>query len=428
MGTAVLQTPTAKTGCFRVLHVFDHSWPVLSGYTIRSRNLVRAQHLLGYEPMAVTSPLHQLDSDNGFDAMVDGSHYRRTRLEAGLSRRAIAGRWPFLREAAVVRLLRRRILQLLEEGQFDVIHAHSPALCGLAASQAAAFKGIPCVYEIRAFWEEGPAAAGSDLWKSFRRRLTRDLEIHVARKVDAVVGIAGHILQDLEHRGVASGKLFHVPNGVDAERFAPRERDSDLARQLGLDGRMVFGFIGSLYEYEGVSWLVNALSELKRSGLACRLLVVGDGEDLPSIREVARQSALEDTVLPLGRVPHDQVERYYSLMDVMVYPRRKSRLTETVTPLKPLEAMALGKPILASNVGGIRELIEHEKTGLLFRADDVDDFCRQARRLMSDAGLRSELSAQARETALAEKDWKVLVRRYEDVYRFAISSHSHGNS
>lgn len=428
MGTAVLQTTTAKTGCYRVLHVFDHSWPVLSGYSVRSRNLVRAQHLLGYEPVAVTGPLHQLDSADGLDAMVDGSPYRRTQLTAGLSRRAIAGRWPFLREAAVVRLLRRRILQLLHEEEFDLIHAHSPALCGLAACQAAALKGVPSVYEIRAFWEEGPGAAGDNLWKSLRRRLTRNLEIHVARKADAVVGIAAHILQDLQQRGVASGKLFHVPNGVDADRFAPRERDSELARQLGLDGRLVLGFIGSLYQYEGVSWLVNALSELKRTGLACRLLVIGDGEDLPSIREVARQSGLDDAVLPLGRVPHDQVERYYSLMDVMVYPRRKSRLTDTVTPLKPLEAMALGKPILASDVGGIRELIEHDKTGLLFRADDVEDFCRQARRLMSSPELRAKLAAQARHTALAEKDWRVLVRRYEEVYRFAISSHSHGNS
>lgn len=423
MGTAAVQTPTAATGCYRVLHVFDHSWPVLSGYSVRSRNLVRAQHLLGYSPTALTGPLHQLDSADGADAVVDGLHYRRTQLYAGMSRRAIAGRWPFLREAAVIKLLRRRILQLLEEGEFDVIHAHSPALCGLAASQAAAWKNIPWVYEIRAFWEEGPGAAGGNLWKAFRRRLTSDLELRVARKSDAVVGIASHILQDLQRRGVPADKLFHVPNGVDADRFVPRERDLELARQLGLNQRLVFGFIGSLYEYEGVSWLVNALSQLIRSGVACHLLVVGDGEDLPNIREVARQCGIEDLVSAVGRVPHDQVDRYYSQMDVMVYPRRRSRLTDTVTPLKPLEAMALGKPILASDVGGIRELIEHEKTGLLFRADDVDDFARQARRLINDSRLRQSLAASARQTAIEEKDWKVVVRRYEDVYRFAIAQH-----
>ncbi len=423
MEMAAVRPPVSETGCYRVLHVFDHSWPVLSGYSVRSRNLVRAQRCVGFEPVALTGPLHQLDSDDGPDAVVDGSQYLRTQLDQGISRRAIAGRWPFLRESATVRLLRRRIVQLLDEQEFDIIHAHSPALCGLAAVQAAKTKGIPCVYEIRAFWEEGPGAAGSGIWRSTRRDLTRRLEIRVARQADAVVGIAVNILDVLQHRGIAGEKLFHVPNGVDCDGFAPVERDFALSRQLSLDGQFVFGFIGSLYGYEGVSWLANAMGELKQSGVNCKLLVVGEGEDLPRIVAAAQQIAIEDMILAVGRVPHDEVKRYYSLIDVMVYPRRKSPLTDTVTPLKPLEAMALGKPILGSDVGGIRELIDDERTGLLFRAEQVDDFCRQARRLISDAGLRRTLSAAARGNALEEKDWKILVRRYEDVYRFAISRH-----
>jgi PEP-CTERM/exosortase A-associated glycosyltransferase len=421
MGTAIAQPPAGQTGCYRVLHVFDHSWPVLSGYSVRSRNLVRAQRCVGFEPVALTGPLHQLDSDDGPDAVVDGSHYLRTQLDRGMSRRAIAGRWPFLRESATVRLLRRRIVQLLDEQKFDIVHAHSPALCGLAAVQAAKVKGVPCVYEIRAFWEEGPGAAGAGIWRSLRRGLTRRLEIRVARHSDAVVGIAANILDVLRHRGIPRDKLFHVPNGVDCDRFAPVERDFELSRQLRLDGQFVFGFIGSLYGYEGISWLVSAMGELKQSGVSCKLLVAGEGEDLPMIAAAARQMGVEDMILALGRVPHDDVKRYYSLIDVMVYPRRKSSLTDTVTPLKPLEAMALGKPILGSDVGGMRELIDDEKTGLLFRAGQVDDFCRQARRLISDAALRRTLSAAARRNAVEEKDWKVLVRRYEDVYRFARS-------
>lgn len=423
MGTAVLETPTAKTGCYRVLHVFDHSWPVLSGYSVRSRNLVRAQHDLGYEPVAVTGPLHQLDSADGSEIVVDGSKYRRTHLPPGLTRRAIAGRWPFLREAAVVKLLRQRILQLLQQEQFEVVHAHSPALCGLAASQACRSRNVPFVYEIRAFWEEGGKGRGSTAWEALRYSLTRRLELHVARNADAVVGIADHILQDLRARGIPTGKLFHVPNGVDAASFAPQPRDLVLARQLNLEGSLVFGFIGSLYHYEGVSWLVQAVMALRRSGVPCKLLIIGEGEDTPEIKRTIRELGAAEFVLAPGRVPHSDVHRYYSVMDIMVYPRRRSRLTETVTPLKPLEAMALAKPVLASEVGGIRELVQPEQTGLLFAPENIEDFCRQARRLVSDQHLRRTLGDQARDAVLKERDWKTLATRYQKVYEFAISAH-----
>jgi glycosyltransferase involved in cell wall biosynthesis len=128
----------------------------------------------------------------------------------------------------------------------------------------------------------------------------------------------------------------------------------------------------------------------------------------------------EGFVQVLGRVPHDEIERYYSVVDVLVYPRHSIRLTELVTPLKPLEAMALGKAILGSDVGGIRELVEPEKTGILFRADNVDDFCLQAKRMLTDANLRRKLGEEAREFILREKDWKVLAQRYIDIYDFAI--------
>lgn len=422
MGTLLVQTPMAKTGCRRVLHVFDHSWPVLSGYSIRSRNLLRAQRALGYEPVALTGPLHQLDSPEGRDTVVDGSPYFRSQLRPGMSRRAIASRWPFLREEAVVRLLRQRMLELLDQDEFDLVHAHSPALCGLAAYQASRSRNIPFVYEIRAFWEEGKGR-GNTRWTSIRYRLTRYLELRVAHKADAVVGIAQHILRDLGNRGIAAEKLFHVPNGVDADSFIPQARDSELARRLGLDDALVFGFIGSLYTYEGISWLVQAIVALHHSGISCRLLVIGEGEDTSEIKRASRELGADSYVHVQGRVPHAEVQRYYSLMDIMVYPRRRSRLTETVTPLKPLEAMAMGKPVLASDVGGIRELVTNEQNGLLFRAEDIPNFCQQARRLVTEENLRRTLGSQAREVILQERDWKILAGRYEQIYDFASSVH-----
>jgi glycogen synthase len=255
---------------------------------------------------------------------------------------------------------------------------------------------------------------------SLRYRLRRSLETYVVRRADAVVGIAQSILQDMETRRIPAAKLFHVPNGVDVARFTPRPKNAVLAAQLGLGETPTLGFLGTLFPWEGISWLVRAAAVLHRKGLVFKLLIVGDGADFPEVAKTIREGDADRYVSLIGRVPHDQVELYYSVMDVMVYPRRSVRVTEFATPLKPLEAMALGKAVLASGVGGLRELIESEVTGVLFEPENVEDFCRKAGRLLLDEDLRRNLGENARRTVCVEKDWKVLTRRYESVYDAAI--------
>jgi glycogen synthase len=422
MNTETLQRTSGQKRVqpLRILHVLDHSWPVHSGYSFRSLHLIAAQLYLGLRPQVLTSPLHLADDPQATDTELDGVAYWRTPYTGALSRWAVGRRWPILREALVVRLLRQRILHLLEREPFDVIHAHSPALCGLAALQAARTKRVPFVYELRAFWEDATVDQNKTGLRSLRYALSRKLEDHVVHGADAIVGIAHSILSDLQARKADPAKLFHVPNGVDTEKFSPVPRDGGLAVKLGLGGEPVLGFIGSFYKWEGVAWLVRAFAEFHRRGNTCKLLLIGDGEDMPAVRAAVRDLGAENFIHVLGRVPHEEVERYYSVLDVLVYPRHRMRLTELVTPLKPLEAMAQAKAVLGSDVGGIRELVEHERTGLLFRADDIDDFCKQAQRLIHDKSLRSELESRAREMILREKDWKILAERYLAVYEAAI--------
>lgn len=406
----------------RVLHVLDHSWPVLDGYSQRSRSIVTAQSQIGLLPRVLTGPSQESDDPGATDLSLDGIRYFRTSRGQGISGRAIRNRWPILRELMMVRTMRLRIEQLFDADHLDLIHAHSPALCGLAASQAARSRRIPFVYEIRSFWEDSAVAQEKARHSSLRYRLGRGLETHVVRRADAVVGISEAILSDLAERNVPSAKLFHVPNGVDAARFIPRQRDSSLAAELGLDDVPTLGYLGTLFPWEGIPWLVRAAAELRRGGIVFKLLIVGDGAVFAEVQSAIQEAGAQEYVLLLGRVPHDQVERYYSLMDVLVYPRRNLRVAKMVTPLKPLEAMALGKAVLGSAVGGIRELVEPEVAGLLFEAEDVNDFCRQAMRLLQDAELRRRLGDQARRIVAQEKDWKVLAGRYANIYDFAVQS------
>ncbi len=414
------RAPAKTVRPLRVLHVLDHSWPVHTGYSIRSLHLIAAQYRLGLRPQALTGPLQIVDDPNAAETIVENITYRRTPFRGKFSEWAISRRRPILREAAVVRLIRDRILQLIESEPVDLIHAHSPALCGLGALLAARSKGIPFVYELRAFWEDAAVDQNKTSTRSLRYRLSQKLEDYVLHRADAVVGISQSILDELKKRKTDPTKLFHVPNGVDTEKFSPVSRDESLAAKLGLGSEPVLGFIGSLYRWEGVAWLVGAVAELRRRGTACKLLIVGDGEEMPAVHETVRELNAGDFVQILGRVPHDEIERYYSVVDVLVYPRHSIRLTELVTPLKPLEAMALGKAILGSDVGGIRELVQAEKTGVLYRADNVEDFCEQAKRLLSQTGLQRKLGKEAREFILREKDWNVLAQRYLNIYDFAI--------
>jgi PEP-CTERM/exosortase A-associated glycosyltransferase len=405
-----------------VLHVLDHSWPILSGYSIRSRNLITSQHRLGQAIVVITGPLHQLDDPAASDIEVDGVHYKRTPLHGALTSTAIRRRWPLWREWAVVRCLRERILELIDSQPVSLIYAHSPALCGLAGLQAARRRGLPFVYEVRGFWEDAAVDQKRTRTTSPRYRLTRALESHVAGRADAVAAIAQPMLTDLRERGVAAEKLFHVPNGVDADRLTPLARDQQLADQLALDDRPVFAFFGSLYRYEGLTWLIHAAAELYSRGNRFQVLIIGGGEEEAAIGTAIRECGATGYARLIERVPHEEIRRYYSLVDVMVFPRLSVRLTELVTPLKPLEAMSLQKAVLASDVGGHRELVEHDNTGLLFRSEDVADFCFQAERLISDPQLRRELGERGREMILRDKDWKVLARRYQAIYEF-VSKH-----
>ncbi|MBV9670246.1 MAG: glycosyltransferase [Acidobacteriales bacterium] len=413
-----VQTKSSPIEGKRVLHVLDLSLPLLVGYTIRSRGLINGQRRIGLSPTAISGPMHTLRDPYCSDDQIDGIQYLRTPVEGVLAKAAKA-RVPGLREAAIMRLLEKRIVRELETGQYDVVHAHSPVLCGIPALRAARKFKLPFVYEIRAFWEDAAVDSAKTSAKSPRYRATRALETYVVKNADAVVGIASSILEDLAARGIPEEKLFLVPNGVDFQQFQPQKPDLELARQLGLNSDPVLGFIGSFYKFEGVDWLVHAAAKLRSQGVRFKLLLAGAGEEAEKVAASIKSLGAEDYIRYLGRIPHEDISRYYSVMDVMVYPRERTRLTTLVTPLKPLEAMAKRIAVLGSDVGGIAELLGYGEGGRLFRAGDVDDFCTEARRLIERPFERVQIAADGYKYAKRTRDWDAIAREYEKVYQFA---------
>src|SRR5262249_16852840 len=156
---------------------------------------------------------------------------------------------------------------------------------------------------------------------------------------DGIVAICDGLANDIQARGVARDRITIVRNAVNIGDFALIDRqDADLQKQLALGPGPILGFIGSLYGYEGIGVLIEALPLLLRQHPGVRLLLVGGGPGEQDLRNAAASAGVADRVHFLGRVPHGEVRRYYSVMDMLVYPRKSTRLTELVTPLKPLEA------------------------------------------------------------------------------------------
>jgi len=392
----------------RVLHILDHGLPMHSGYTFRTRAIVKAQQSLGWDVRCLTGPRHS--APGPAVEVVDGIVFHRTPAPAPA--RAPIGEW---REVGA---MRERIEALVREWRPDILHAHSPVLTALAAQPVARRHGLPLVYEIRAFWEDAAVGNGTGREGSLRYRATRWLETRAARRADAVAVICEGLRGDLIARGIPGDKLFVSPNGVDMALFGdPIATDPAFARQIGLEGAEVIGFIGSFYDYEGLDDLIEAMPRLIARRPAAHLLLVGGGPMEAALKAQAATSAAAGRIHFTGRVPHREVERYYALVDVLAYPRKAMRLTELVTPLKPLEAMAQLKLVAASNVGGHRELIEDGVTGTLFAPDDPDALADALAGLLEDRAIWPQRRAAARAFVERERNWSSNISRYRPVYQ-----------
>jgi PEP-CTERM/exosortase A-associated glycosyltransferase len=394
----------------RILHILDHSIPLHSGYTFRTLSILREQRALGWQTFHVTGSKQEKCA--ALEEDVDGWHFYRTPPATG-----ICSRLPVLNQIDVIRGLERRLLEIVPRIKPDILHAHSPALNAIATLKVGKRLGIPVVYEVRAFWEDAAVDHGTTREGSLRYKLTRSLETYVFKQADAVTCICEGLRSDIVARRIPTEKVTVIPNAVDIEKFPLGEPADELLKaSLGLSGARVLGFIGSFYAYEGLNLLLDALPAILQQAPDVKVLLVGGGPQEANLKQQAKDLGIAHKIVFTGRVPHSEVNRYYDLVDVLVYARHSMRLTELVTPLKPLEAMAQGQLFVASDVGGHRELVRHNETGILFKADDVAALAASVLDLLSAAERWPAMKAAAREFVESERNWQVSVARYQAVY------------
>ncbi|XPF93382.1 TIGR04063 family PEP-CTERM/XrtA system glycosyltransferase [Colwellia sp. RE-S-Sl-9] len=394
----------------KVLHILEYSRPNISGYSLRSDAIIRHQRKLGIITSQLTSQRYQDFKE--MEENVDGIIYERTQVS-----RSFLTKIPFVNYLHHINHLAKRIEQAVLADKPDVIQTHSPMFNALAAIKIGKKYNIPVTYEVRALWEDAAVDTGKTTEGSLKYKTIKAIEQSAFDKADAVSCICNGLKEDLIKRGIPESKLYVTPNAVDIDNFKPLyKRNAELEKSLNLSGKKVVAFIGTFFKYEGLSYAIDAINIISKTRDDIHLLLVGAGNELESLKKQVSSLNLDKFVTFVGRVPFENVGDYYSLANVMVFPRESIRLTELVTPLKPLESMAQFKPVIASDIGGHRELIEHNKTGFLFEADNSEALANTILNVIDDEELLTQISETGLDFVTEERNWLNTAKQYISVY------------
>lgn len=400
----------------RVFYLLHNSLPHNSaGYATRTHGLLRALNESGWDVDGVTRLGYPYDmpgkeqlTDVPLRDEIDGVDYLRL-----LQGHEVEKKNPLY---FYVQRYRAALQDFAKQERPAIIHAASNHWNGLTAVAAARELGLPSIYEVRGLWEvtrgsRNPEWAESNMFKYIAR-----MEADAARGATKVFTITNALRDEMIARGVDGEKITVLPNGVDSSRFTPIERDEALAHDLGVQGKTVIGYVGSILDYEGLELLIDAAAALSAERSDFHVLFVGDGAELERFSDRVREENLEDVITFTGRVPHEDVERYYSLVDIAPFPRLPLPVCEMVSPLKPFEAMAMGKAVIASDVAALAEIVTPGVNGFLHAKGDAHALRIELVRLLDDPQLRARIGEQARQWVVQNRDWTQIARTVEETY------------
>lgn len=410
--------PDESSGAWRVAHLFKGIWPEeFNGGAIRSWNIAKHQAQLGWAPLACLPLRNTGDERDGVATDErDGVSVASLRFAA------------FDRSKMPITLVLDLEATLhagsIEQHGCNIVHAASGfrgfdnALKGLAIAR---HLRVPFVYEVRSFHEQSWATPEQDADHAPLTRARARQEERCMAAADAVVTISQAMVEELVRRGVTREKIFLVPNAVEESFFeipAPGELDA-LRERYDLRGCEIAGSISNLSAREGHADLIAAFAVLAPQRPNLRCLLIGEGNQSAALREQVRKLGLEGRVIFAGEIDHADIRKYYRLIDVFVVPRRADYASNFVTPMKALEALALARPLVMSDLPVSRELVGEEARGILARAGDVDDLARALNRLLSDKALAQRLGEAGSAWVRRERVWASTISRYEAAYAYA---------
>jgi glycogen(starch) synthase len=460
----------------KVLHVLANSSPDVNGYAVRTQMLLQHQNELEHiENIALTSPWYP-DRDSMVKIHeLNGVKYLRTlhpsrkknskishKLVRLFTRKATitevkgsteskgkkfilfriydffyfgvfkVGRairhlfrigWKVVEEKILIQYFTGRIIEVAKEEKVDIIHAHTPYRVGLPALKAARKLNLPFVYEMRGMWEETAVANGRWMRNGPAYKRFQAYETRVLRKADAVICISETLRKEAISRGVLPAKITVVPNAIETSIFENEiisEALPSAVQRLNTDSEpTVIGYIGSLREMEGVDLTADAVALLHNKGHNVRLFVLTGTNGQAELRQHCKLLGIEDITVIMGPVPHSEVSGFYDLIDLFVVSRPDTRVTRLVTPLKPFEAMAMKKPVIASRLPALEEIVQHDKTGFLFQPGQKEDLALTLERCLKDPHFCIQIGANAKKWVVENRTWERVVESTMTAYKQA---------
>lgn len=414
----------------RLCYALSSSPPAISGYSTRTQGIAEGLKHAGLDVFGLTRPGYPWDRQSGATIAdptvemaqdptptdlehVNGIDYYRIRKPArtDLSPAGYA-------EAAAA-AYQSRIAELRPAAVLAASNWESALPAGIAARRL----GLPFFYEVRGFWEMTRASKETGFEMSPLYALWARLEAIVARAADHVFTLTEPMREELIRRGVSADRITLLPNGCNPDEFVARPRNQTIAAQLGIGpDEPVIGYIGSFVNYEGLEVLIDACGQLAADGRDFRLLLVGSESGGPgaysaALRERAIAQGLGNRIIMPGRVPHDEVPEYYSVIDITPFPRTPHDVTENVSPLKPMEALAMRKAVVISDVRAMADMVQDGKTGLVAAKGSSESLAAVLGRLLSSPELRKQLGDYGRTWVESERDWKAIGARAQEVMR-----------
>jgi len=417
-----------------ILHYVNSVHPVLSGYTIRTHSIAKAQKKIGLSPNVAVSVKSLMKnyfekinyaSKYSYEGIDYYSNYNglTDALEVRLASKLL------MRNNRLTNFLKRQFYSIeknrmlkryysflsSEVKDVDLIHAHTPSLVFDEASQINNYFKKKIIYELRGFWNLSRENFNGDVMNAVED------EISASQKADKCVAICQGIADVLIKAGINSNKIEIVPNGVEPEKFTASSKDIKLMKELNLTDKIVFGYITNVRWFEGIQTVVKAWPQILKEIPNAVFLLIGGGDYLLTVDKMIKEYNLENNILKLGMIKHEKIPDYYMLIDIFVVPRINVPVSNIVTPLKPLEAMAAGKALITSDVNALKEIVINGETGMLFRADDFNHLADICIQLAKDKILRDALGLNGKNWVIKNRTWDEISRKYLELYNNLLS-------
>ena len=395
----------------RVLHFLTNSLPHTgSGYAQRGHSILTAQRDAGWDVLAVTRlgyPVQVGKVTAHEQDVVDGVTYRRmipSRLAATADAR--------LQQEA------EHLLQIALEFRPQVLHTTTHFANGLVVGAVARALDIPWVYEVRGQLADTWASTRAEDAKSSQRYVQfQASEASVMADVDQIVTLGEAMQESIVGAGVPAEKILLAPNAVGGAFLNAPKTTTEARTALGLDPELNYiGTVSSLVDYEGIDHLVEAFALLEPAFPQLRLLIVGNGTSLPVLQDQVKRLGLANKTVFTGRVPRESTPLYHQALDVFVVPRKDMDVTRVVTPLKPVEALASARPVVASDLPALREIVESSVNGMLCAPDNPSQLASVLSLLLNDPVLRERLGQTGRKRVLQTRTWAANAAAYSAAY------------